>query len=95
MRERTVTIGFIGLGQMGHPIALNLHKAGHDVLCFDSGKPDGIGSEGQGLALAASLAELAGCDTVFLCLPNGAIVEDVRVRHRRARGTSSQGQHHH
>ncbi len=62
---------------MGHPIALNLQKAGHDVLCFDSGKPDGIGSEGQGLALAASLAELAGCDTVFLCLPNGAIVEDV------------------
>lgn len=28
-------IGFIGLGHMGAPMALNLLKAGHDVRAFD------------------------------------------------------------
>jgi 3-hydroxyisobutyrate dehydrogenase len=29
------TIGFIGLGQMGRPMAGHLGAAGHDVLAFD------------------------------------------------------------
>ena len=29
------TIGFIGLGNMGGPMAANLSKAGHDVRGFD------------------------------------------------------------
>ncbi|MCO5103186.1 MAG: NAD(P)-binding domain-containing protein, partial [Burkholderiaceae bacterium] len=28
-------IAFIGLGNMGGPMALNLQKAGHDVRAFD------------------------------------------------------------
>ena len=28
-------IAFIGLGHMGGPMALNLHKAGHQVSAFD------------------------------------------------------------
>ena len=29
------TIGFIGLGNMGLPMALNLVKAGHEVVGYD------------------------------------------------------------
>ena len=29
------TVGFIGLGNMGGPMAINLVKAGHKVLGFD------------------------------------------------------------
>ncbi len=32
-------IAFIGLGNMGGPMALNLHKAGHDVGAFDLSRP--------------------------------------------------------
>ncbi|HPU21215.1 MAG TPA: NAD(P)-binding domain-containing protein, partial [Alicycliphilus sp.] len=28
-------IAFIGLGHMGAPMAINLHKAGHSVKAFD------------------------------------------------------------
>jgi 3-hydroxyisobutyrate dehydrogenase len=31
----TATIGFVGLGNMGLPMALNLLKAGHKVAAFD------------------------------------------------------------
>ena len=31
-------IAFIGLGNMGGPMALNLHKAGHEVQAFDLSK---------------------------------------------------------
>jgi 3-hydroxyisobutyrate dehydrogenase and related beta-hydroxyacid dehydrogenases len=32
-------IAFIGLGNMGGPMALNLHKAGYSVRGFDLSKP--------------------------------------------------------
>ena len=31
-------IAFIGLGNMGGPMAINLHKAGHTVKAFDLSK---------------------------------------------------------
>ena len=31
-------IGFIGLGHLGHPLAMSLVKAGHDVTASDPGK---------------------------------------------------------
>jgi len=32
-------IAFIGLGNMGGPMAHNLHKAGHEVRAFDLSQP--------------------------------------------------------
>ena len=32
-------IAFIGLGNMGGPMAINLHKAGHSVRAFDLSQP--------------------------------------------------------
>ncbi|MGX9350633.1 3-hydroxyisobutyrate dehydrogenase [Shimia sp. W99] len=66
-------IGFIGLGNMGGPMAANLAEAGHDVTGFD--KAD-VAIEG--VTLAASGAEAAtGADVVITMLPNGNILRAV------------------
>ncbi|WP_323036690.1 3-hydroxyisobutyrate dehydrogenase [Pararhodobacter sp.] len=65
-------IAFIGLGNMGAPMAANLSKAGHAVVGFDTmAKP-------EGLTLAASAVEAVdGADVVITMLPNGQILRAV------------------
>ena len=65
-------IGFIGLGNMGAPMARNLIAAGHDVSGFDTAAaPDDI-------ILAPSAAAAAkGADVVITMLPNGDILRAV------------------
>ena len=66
-------IGFIGLGNMGAPMARNLAAAGHSVTGFDPAAPDA----GE-IAMAASAAEAArGRDAVITMLPDGAILARV------------------
>jgi len=66
-------IGFIGLGNMGGPMAANLAKAGHEVAGFDLAAP-----MPEGVVKAASAAEAAqGADVVITMLPNGAILRAV------------------
>lgn len=66
-------IGFIGLGNMGAPMAANLAKAGHDVTGFDMAEV-----AIDGVQIAASGAEAAtGADVVITMLPNGAILRAV------------------
>ena len=66
-------IGFIGLGNMGAPMAKNLVEAGHDVTGFDThaSMPDGV----QVAISAAGAAKDA--DVVITMLPNGAILRSV------------------
>jgi len=65
-------VGFIGLGNMGAPMAANLVRAGHEVRGYDTvARPDGV-------PMAASAAEAArGADVVVTMLPNGAILRAV------------------
>jgi len=66
-------IGFIGLGNMGAPMAANLAAAGHVVTGFDLAAP-----MPQGVAKADSAAEAAtGQEVVITMLPNGAILKSV------------------
>ncbi|MDZ7710499.1 MAG: 3-hydroxyisobutyrate dehydrogenase [Roseovarius sp.] len=66
-------IGFIGLGNMGAPMAANLAKAGHDVVGFDV-----AAVEVDGVTMAASGAEAAkGAEVVITMLPNGDILRRV------------------
>ncbi len=66
-------IGFIGLGNMGAPMAANLVKAGHEVAGFDLVAPCP-----EGVTKAASAAAAArGADVVITMLPNGAILRAV------------------
>ena len=66
-------IGFIGLGNMGGPMAANLAKAGHEVTGFDTASVSV-----EGVRLAATAAEAAeGRDVVITMLPNGQILRAV------------------
>ncbi|MDP2580408.1 3-hydroxyisobutyrate dehydrogenase [Shimia thalassica] len=66
-------IGFIGLGNMGGPMAANLAKAGHDVTGFDMAE---VSIEGVSMAETAAAAA-AGADVVITMLPNGQILRAV------------------
>ncbi|MGA0713653.1 MAG: 3-hydroxyisobutyrate dehydrogenase [Gemmobacter sp.] len=66
-------IGFIGLGNMGGPMAANLARAGHAVRGFDLRAP-----LPEGVAGAASAADAAaGAEVVITMLPDGAILRAV------------------
>lgn len=72
------SIGFIGLGNMGLPMVLNLIKAGHSVKAFDVNATvmDAVTTSGaQAASSAADAAE--GCEVVITMLPNSSIVESV------------------
>jgi 3-hydroxyisobutyrate dehydrogenase len=65
-------IAFIGLGNMGGPMAANLVRAGHEVTGYD------VAARPEGLTMAASAAEAAlGAEVVITMLPNGAILRSV------------------
>jgi 3-hydroxyisobutyrate dehydrogenase len=69
-------VGFIGLGQMGNPMAANIAKGGATLLCYDQ-----AGTEERlppGATAAADLAAVVkGADTIILSLPDGKIVNAV------------------
>ena len=66
-------IAFIGLGNMGAPMAANLAKAGHAVTGFDV-----AGATAEGVAQAGSGPEaVAEAEVVITMLPNGAILRSV------------------
>lgn len=66
-------IGFIGLGNMGAPMAQNLVAAGHDVIGYDTAS-----ITLTGITQAATVQEAAkGADVVITMLPNGAILRAV------------------
>jgi len=70
------SIGFIGLGNMGAPMAANLVKAGHGVTGYDLNPAALRTLTAAGVKGAGSAAEAAkGADVVITMLPAG---EDVR-----------------
>lgn len=66
-------IGFIGLGNMGRPMAKNLAAAGHAVTGFDVAAPMPEGVSACDSALAAA----GDADVVITMLPNGEILRAV------------------
>ncbi|PJE26932.1 3-hydroxyisobutyrate dehydrogenase [Pseudooceanicola antarcticus] len=69
-------IGFIGLGNMGAPMARNLAKAGHEVTGYDMAE---VQVPGVGLA-HTSAAAAEGADVVITMLPNGEILRAVAAQ---------------
>jgi 3-hydroxyisobutyrate dehydrogenase len=70
--EFMTTIAFIGLGNMGAPMAANLAKAGRDVKGFDLSAAACEGAKGEGVPIAASAAEaVADAEIVVTMLPAG------------------------
>ncbi len=71
-------IAFIGLGNMGAPMAKNLLKAGYGVTGFDLIEDAVIELCALGATGGTSVADaVAGADIVITMLPNGAIVKAI------------------
>lgn len=72
------TVGFIGLGLMGKPMARNLHDAGYRVVVHSRSAGPVEELARHGLGTAGSAAEVGtGCDVVITCLPDTPDVEQV------------------
>ena len=72
------TIGFIGLGNMGGPMAVNLVNAGHDVKGFDLSEAAVSSFVEAGGSAADSIAEAAAeVEVVVTMLPAGKHVRAV------------------
>ncbi len=66
------SIAFVGLGNMGRPMATNLIRAGHEIRGVDLSPICRDAARDAGIPLAASLAEAArGADMLITMLPNG------------------------
>ena len=72
------TLGFIGLGVMGGPMARNLVKAGYAVVGFDTDAGRLAKHTAGGGKAAKSAAEVGKqSEVVFLSLPTGDVVREV------------------
>src|SRR6185312_15496590 len=73
-----MTVGFIGLGRMGRPMASNLCRKGFDLIVHDV-NPAPVRDLVALRARAASSAAdaVSRSDIVFTMLPNSAVVEEV------------------
>jgi 3-hydroxyisobutyrate dehydrogenase len=70
-----VTIGFVGLGRMGGPMAANLVGAGHRVLGYDVVPNACRAAAEQGVEIVPALADTTrGAAAVITMLPDGGLV---------------------
>ncbi|HEU4618744.1 MAG TPA: NAD(P)-dependent oxidoreductase [Gammaproteobacteria bacterium] len=77
--SRSLRVGFVGIGNMGWPMARNLVAAGFDVRVHDAspGRAARFAAEAGGTAAASLEALGRGADLVVTMLPSGRDVRDV------------------
>ncbi|ROZ78229.1 3-hydroxyisobutyrate dehydrogenase [Ramlibacter sp. WS9] len=77
-------IAFIGLGNMGGPMALNLHKGGQEVAAFDLSEDACKRLAGEGLRIADSADNVVrGAEVVISMLPASQHVESLYLGNGR------------
>lgn len=76
MNDR-MRVGFIGIGNMGWPMAANLVRAGFDVAVHDADPTRMQAFCREFQARAPGLAGLATCEVVVTMLPDGHVVRRV------------------
>jgi len=73
-------VGFVGLGNMGRPMAENLVKAGHDLVVFDTVPERVEHFVTLGATAARDLVDVAErTDAVFMSLPVPEVVRSVAI----------------
>lgn len=70
-------IGFIGLGQMGKPMAMNLLKCGAEIIVKGLRTHTYPEFEAHGAKTTTKLKDIAGCELIFLSLPDAEVVQRV------------------
>jgi 3-hydroxyisobutyrate dehydrogenase-like beta-hydroxyacid dehydrogenase len=74
------TIGFVGIGAMGEPMAANLLKKSFGVTVLKHRREDAANRlREQGANVVTSAAALAGSEAIVLCLPTSREVEATLV----------------
>ncbi len=74
----TDRIGFVGLGNIGKPMAINLADDGFDLSVYDIFQPNCEELAKRGAKVSASLAEMAGtCDVICICVRDDKDVDEV------------------
>jgi 2-hydroxy-3-oxopropionate reductase len=68
-------IGFVGLGIMGRPMALNLINGGHDLFLFSRSGVDPLLTQAGGTACISAADVAAKADTIILMVPDTPDVE--------------------
>jgi 3-hydroxyisobutyrate dehydrogenase len=89
----SATIGFIGLGKMGRPMALRLVEAGFKLRVFDVSQKavsDFVGACPAAVATASPKAAAQGADALITMLPDGKIVRQALIEGRDAARESLQ-----
>ena len=82
MREGTEEqVGFIGLGSMGEPMALNLARSGQQLVVWNRTPSKYASFKTSGVSIAAEPAEVfARCPVVFLMLSDSVAMDTVLAR---------------
>ena len=70
-------IGFVGLGQMGKPMAINLLKCGKEVLVTDLRTELFPEMQAKGAKATTDLQDIAQCDLILLSLPDTKVVQAI------------------
>ena len=86
-------VGFVGLGQMGKWMALNILKGGYPLMVYDL-RPESVTElSEQGAEAAGDLGALArACPRIILCLPNAEVVRSVLLGEHGLEPALSAGQ---
>jgi 3-hydroxyisobutyrate dehydrogenase-like beta-hydroxyacid dehydrogenase len=77
MRRKAMKIGFVGLGQMGKPMAMNMLKSGDEVVVVDLDTRSFAEFEAKGARTSRDVTAIGDADIVFLSVPNGKVVKAV------------------
>lgn len=72
-------LSFVGLGQMGKGMALNLAKCDCDYLVYDINEIVFADFKAKKIKTTTNIADVYDSDVIFLCLPDTKIVEQVTV----------------
>lgn len=87
------SIGFIGLGVMGRPMAANLLEAGHDLVVYNPSPAAVEELVGRGAKAAGNPAEVAGqAEVVMIMVPDSPQVEEVMLGEDGVLSTAADGQ---
>jgi 3-hydroxyisobutyrate dehydrogenase-like beta-hydroxyacid dehydrogenase len=70
-------IAFVGLGQMGKPMAMNMLKSGATLIVNSRRDNNFAEFAAKGAQATLDLAEVAQAGIIFLCLPNSQSVQDM------------------
>jgi 3-hydroxyisobutyrate dehydrogenase len=73
-------VAFIGIGNMGKPMATNIAKRGHEVFLFDANPASAASAAREmGAAVLGSLSQISVADVIVTMLPDGNVVREVAL----------------